>query len=121
MNLQLLTNCFSICKVDSINKINFDDEFLFIGKTDEEISLVCTETSTPKNYIDCEKGWKCIKICGSLDFSLVGIIARISSLLAEKNISVFVVSTYNTDYILVKEKSINDAVKVLKENNYNFI
>ncbi len=121
MELKILKQNFSICKVKEINNINIDNEFLFIGKTDDEISIVCAEEYIPINYTDISENWKCIKIMGTLDFSLIGILSKISTILTENNISIFVVSTYNTDYILVKEDKIDLAKKSLEENNYTFI
>ena len=121
MELKILKQNFSICKVKEINNINIDNEFLFIGKTDDEISIVCAEECIPINYTDISENWKCIKIIGTLDFSLIGILSKISTILAENNISIFVVSTYNTDYVLVKEDKIDLAKKCLEEKNYTFI
>lgn len=104
-----------------MSNINVDNEFLFIGKTDEEISVVCDEEYIPSDCIDISKNWKCIKIIGTLDFSLIGILSKISTILAENNIGIFVVSTYNTDYILVKQDKIDLAKKCLEKNNYTFI
>lgn len=69
--------------------------------------------------INEEKGFKCLKIEGVLDFGEIGIIAKISRILAKEEISIFVVSTYNTDYVLVKENKIAHAIHVLKENQIN--
>lgn len=121
MELKILKQNFSICKIKEINSISIDGEFLFIGKTDDEISIVCDCEHTPANYTDISRNWKCIKIIGTLDFSLIGILSKISTILAEHNIGIFVVSTYNTDYILVKEDKISLAKKCLEENNYTFV
>jgi len=118
MELEIINKNFAICKIDSIQNINFNDEYIFIGKTTEEISLVCQESSIPSDIIECEKGWQAFKITGILDFSLVGILAKISSLLAENGISIFAISTFNTDYILVKSECIEKAMNVLKEKGY---
>lgn len=121
MNLKILNNFFSICQVNNINNINLNDDFVFIGKTNEEISIVCDTNNIPKDCINIDKNWKCIKIEGVLDFSLIGILSKISTILADHNIGIFVVSTYNTDYILVKEENIQLARRCLEENNYKFI
>lgn len=121
MTLKILENKFSICKVEELKNINLNNEFLFIGKTDEEISVVCDNKHIPNNFTDINNNWKCIKIMGNLDFYLIGILSKITTILAEHNIGIFVVSTYNTDYILVKEDKINLARKCLEENNYTFI
>lgn len=121
MNLKILNNTFSICQIESIDNINLNEDFLFIGKTNEEISVICDTNSIPKNSIKVDNNWKCIKIDGVLDFSLIGILSKISAILADNNIGIFVVSTYNTDYILVREENIERAKKCLEENKYVFI
>lgn len=118
MELEIINKRFAVCKVKSINNISLDDEYVFIGKTDEEISIVCEELSIPKNYTECDKGWYAFKIKGTLDFSLVGILAKISTILAESNISIFAISTYNTDYILIKEENFQNAIVTMEKNNY---
>ncbi|WP_280646051.1 MULTISPECIES: ACT domain-containing protein [unclassified Dysgonomonas] len=116
MELEILNKKFAVCKLQGTENINLKDEYFFIGKTNEEISLVCEESSIPSDRIECEKGWKAFKIKGTLDFSLVGILAKIATLLAENNISIFAISTYNTDYILVKKENFQNAITALKKN-----
>ena len=78
--------------------------FYFIGKTDEEVSLVCKTEDAPLNTIERDDGWREFRIQGVLNFSLIGILSKLSGILAEHQIGIFAVSTYNTDYILVKEE-----------------
>jgi len=98
--------------------VDYTDTFCFTAKTDEEYSLVCSTAHTPPNTIEREDGWRAMRIDGVLDFSLVGILAGISSLLAEHEVSIFAISTYNTDYILVKASQLEAAVNALTENGY---
>ena len=121
MELKQLEYDFIVCKLDSIASIDFSQEIVFVAKTDDEISLVCTADNKPDNVIAIEENWQALKICGMLDFSLVGIIAKIASLLAQQNISIFVISTYNTDFILIKNHHYNKAITVLRENDYTII
>lgn len=118
MELKIINQCFSICKVKDFSQIDYSDEFCFIGKTDEELSLVCSTNLVPQNIIECSNGWKAFRIQGVLDFSLIGVLSKISTLLAENKIGIFAVSTYNTDYILTKEESFQDAIRVLESNGY---
>lgn len=120
MNLKILPNDFSICKIKNLNDINYEDEFVFIGKTDEELSLVCSTKYVPQEYIECDNGWKGFRIEGVLNFSLIGILAKISTVLAENGISIFAISTYNTDYILLKSDKFSKAIETLKKSNYIF-
>ncbi len=118
MELKIINQDFSICKVEDLSQIDYSDEFYFISKTDEELSLVCNTNSVPENAIACDNGWKAFRIQGILDFSLVGILSRISALLAENKIGIFAVSTYNTDYILTKEENFDKSIKILEDNGY---
>lgn len=112
---------FSICKIESLSMIDVSGEFCFIGKTDEEISLVCMTDKVPYRTIDRDDGWKAFRIQGVLDFSLVGILSEISSILAENRIGIFAVSTYNTDYILTKEENYDRALELLELAGYQII
>ena len=118
MELNIINGDFSICKVEDLSQIDFLQEFYFISKTDEEISLVCNTNAVPKNTIECDDGWKAFRIQGVLEFSLIGILSKISMLLAKNKIGIFVVSTYNTDYILTKAGKFNESIRVLEQNGY---
>ncbi|MFY9115075.1 MAG: ACT domain-containing protein [Dethiobacteria bacterium] len=118
MELKIINQEFSICKVEDLSQIDYSDRFCFVSKTDEELSLVCNTNLVPKNAIECDNGWKAFRIQGMLDFSLMGILSRISTLLAENKIAIFAVSTYNTDYILTKEKNFDKSIKILERNGY---
>ena len=109
-----LPQCFTVCQIDSIEKADLAAPFTFLSRTDEEISLVCPTHLCPAETVNREDGWKGFAICGVLDFSLIGILAKISSLLAENGISIFALSTYNTDYVLVKEENFSRALALLQ-------
>ncbi|MCR5543024.1 MAG: ACT domain-containing protein [Eubacterium sp.] len=118
MELKKLDYKLTVCKVADISAIDLSTEFFFIGKTDEEISLVCKTEDTPESTIEREDGWKGFRIQGVLDFSLIGILSKITGILADHKIGVFAVSTYNTDYILVKEENFELSLKVLESAGY---
>ncbi len=147
MNLIKLDYDFTVCKVASIKDLNLDCDFFFIGKTDEEISFVCPTKDAPikmdaessttlgetehlasttlgetehlaSGRIAREDGWKAFRIQGVLAFSLVGILSKITGILAENNIGIFAISTFNTDYILVKAEQFEHALTILSENGY---
>ena len=113
IKIKAIDGDFSVCKVKDYSKVNLDAEFCFTGKTDEEKSLVCLTEDVPDNTIEREDGWKAFRIEGILDFSLIGILSQISALLTENEIGIFAISTYNTDYILVKEKNYLKAKELL--------
>lgn len=118
MELKIIDQDFSICKVEDLSQIDYMDEFCFISKTDEELSLVCSTNRIPENAIEWDNGWKAFRIQGVLDFSLIGILSKISTLLADNKIGIFVVSTYNTDYILTKEENFKKSMRILQHNGY---
>ena len=101
MELKVIDGALSVCKVASLAEIDLNSDFYFIGKTDEELSLVCRTEQ------------------GTLDFSLIGILSKLSGLLAERGVGIFAVSTYNTDYILVKEARFREALDALRDGGYD--
>lgn len=121
MEIKQIHQDFSVCRVEDYSLTNFDAEYCFIGKTDEEKSLVCITGDVPPNVILREDGWKGFRIQGVLDFSLIGILSEIAALLADNGISIFAISTYNTDYILVKEDNYQKALDVLMNAGYEIV
>lgn len=121
MELKTLNYDLTVCKTASVDDIDLNGDLLFIGKTDEEISLVCPTKDTPLHTTERDDGWKGFRIQGILDFSLIGILSKISAILAENEIGIFAVSTFNTDYILVKRENFERALNVLSENGYEVI
>ena len=109
---------FSICKVADYTQIDLESPFVFTGSTDEEKSLVCPTELVPQNTVKRDDGWKALRINGMLEFSLVGILARISTILAENSIGIFAVSTFNTDYIFVKRFNFDKAIKALEDAGF---
>ncbi len=103
MKLKAIEHDFTVCKVRDISQVDFNDEFCFLGKTDEEISLVCRSEKTPLNTVEREDGLRAFRIEGILDFSLVGILSRISAVMAENEIGIFALSTFNMTYELQNE------------------
>lgn len=118
MNLRIIDEAFSICKIREINQVDFSDQYWFLSKTDEELSLVCSTRCVPEDTVDREDGWRGFRIQGVLDFSLVGILSKLSATLSEEKIGIFAVSTFNTDYILVKEENFGQAIRALAKNGY---
>lgn len=121
MNLKKIPYELSICKLNSIADIKLNLDFCCFAKTQDELSLVCKTQDVPLNAICCDDGWCGFYFDETLDFSLIGILSKISAVLAENNIGIFAVSTYNTDYILVKSENFSRASSVLKSNGYTFV
>ena len=121
MELKKIDYRLTVCKVTVVTNINMESDFYFIGKTDEELSLVCKTEDTPQNTVERDDGWRGFRIQGILDFSLIGILSKLSGILAEHKIGIFAVSTYNTDYILVKEENYERALTVLASEGYSIV
>lgn len=121
MEIKKIHQEFSVCQVEDYSLVNLDSEYSFIGKTDEEKSLVCITSEIPSNVIQRDDGWKALRIQGVLEFSLIGILSKIAAILADNNISIFVVSTYNTDYLLIKKENYEKAIKTLENADYKII
>ena len=119
MELKIIPHEFSICKVSDYSQIDFDQPFVFTGSTDEEKSLVCPISFVPRNTTAREDGWRAFRIEGELDFSLIGILSKISSVLADNGIAIFAISTFNTDYILTKTENFERAINALKSAGYS--
>ncbi|GCE28244.1 amino acid-binding protein [Dictyobacter alpinus] len=94
--------------------------FFSITATGDELSIVCAASAVPEG-IRCEQPWRAIKIVGTLDFSLVGILASLAEVLAQAQISIFAISTFDTDYILLKEPQLERARVVLEQAGHDFL
>lgn len=120
MQLRLLPERLSVCKFRELSENILKMPLCFLARTDEELSFICPTAFVPEGTLARDDGWRTFRIEGILDFSLVGILAKITGLLAEANIPLSAVSTYNTDYILVKEENLAAAMAVLKGAGYDF-
>ncbi len=121
MEIKIIHQDFSVCKVMDYSLVNLNAEYIFIGKTDEENSLVCMTGDVPPNVIQRDDGWKCFRIQGILDFSLIGILSEIAEILAKNRISIFAISTYNTDYVLIKKENYQKALDILEHSGYEIV
>ncbi|WP_420543973.1 ACT domain-containing protein [Streptococcus equinus] len=121
LTVKPITEEFAICQVEDYSQVNLENPFVFTGATDGEKSLVCPIALIPENTLAVDKHWSAFRIEGVLDFSLIGILSKISSLLAEHNIGIFAISTYNTYYILTKTADFQRALQVLKEAKYTIL
>lgn len=120
--LKLLDAQFDVHKLSSVMQLEDLQGNWFLSSTDEELSLVCEALNREliKDSVQkSELNWRCIKVEGPLDFSMTGVIAGLSNVLAE--IPIFVVSTFDTDYLLVKERNLAEALVVLKKADYVFV
>lgn len=118
MRIEVLEPEFTVCRVTDYSEVDLEGEFVFTGSTDGERSLVCPTTAVPSNTVSREDGWRAFRIVGQLDFSLVGVLASITSTLAAEGIPVFAVSTFDTDYILVRSRDLSDAEDTLRSSGF---
>ena len=117
LNLSLTKDRLAVCQLPADASVpawaSSPTAFTSISRTSEELSIVCPETVVPAG-IKKEPGWRIFKVDGPLDFALTGILTSVADPLAKAHISIFAISTYNTDYVLVKDEKADSAVKVLK-------
>ena len=109
----------AICRLSPDEEIplwGLSSPFFSVTRTTEELSLVCDAASVPE-HVTAQGPWQSIKVLGPLDFSLTGILSQLARSLAEAKISIFAISTYDTDYVLVKKEDMPGAVKVLAEDH----
>lgn len=125
MNLTILDTTFSVVKLSETEEIPSwvsKGGFFSITRTNEELSIVCASSNVPDNILkDVEHDWKCMKVEGVLDFGLTGILSSLANPLAVNHISIFAISTFNTDYLLIKLHSIEKAKSVLENAGHTFI
>jgi hypothetical protein len=121
MMLEKLPFELTVCKVERIADIDLQSAFYFIGNTGDELSLVCLTQDAPARTVEREDGWKGFRVQGQLDFSLVGVLSDIAGVLAGNGISIFAVSTFDTDYILVKADRFDEAARALASSGYDVI
>jgi len=103
MTIQVLQEKLTVCKVKDYSLTNLANPFTFTGKTDNENSLVCPTSLTPENTTVVDNGWVALRVKGSMEFALIGILSKISTILANNGISIFAISTFDTDYILLNK------------------
>ena len=118
LTLQALPQALTVCKVADLNGFDLTAGLCFAGHTDRELSLVCESARVPAQTLAREDGWRALRVDGTLDFSLTGILSKLATVLAEAQIGIFAVSTYDTDYILVKQENLDRAVEALKRAGY---
>ena len=118
LTLEALPQAFTVCQLADWGRIDPAQPFCFMAATDRELSLVCPTERVPANTLTREDGWRAFRVTGTLDFSLVGILAGITGVLAREGIPVFALSTFDTDYLLTREKDFSRAVSALAEAGY---
>jgi hypothetical protein len=122
MDLRVLDEALAVCRLspDSLWPVPAGDGFYSVTRTNVELSIVCSESQAPVDRsARVETGWRALEVVGPLEFSMVGVLADLSGLLAAAEVSLFVISTYDTDYILVRSDSLEKAIGVLREGGHH--
>lgn len=117
MRLYRLPGLLAVCKLDhnaALPDWVDEEDFTALVRTSEELTVVCPQANVPA-FVTAEVGWVALKVHGPLEFDMVGVLAELSTTLAKAGVSIFAISTYNTDYILLKESRLDIACSALEE------
>jgi uncharacterized protein len=118
LTLNILPQKYAVCRLDPNGHIPhwalLGDNFISLTRTRDELSVACLQENVPAD-VKAEREWRCVKVEGSFDFSLAGVHVSLAIPLAQANISILAIATYETDHLLIKEKDLERAVEVLKE------
>jgi hypothetical protein len=120
LELSVLHDRFAVCRLgpnEVIPEWVFSARFWSMTRTDGELSLILPEESVPSNW-KADRGWRCLKVLGPIDLSLPGVLASLSMPLARAKVSIFAISTYDTDYLLVRSVDFEKATEVLVEHGH---
>ncbi len=126
LTLSVLDDRLAVCRLAPLNPGESQPvwasagELFSITQTVDELSVVCDEDTVP-NGVTSELGWRCLKAHGPFEFSMVGVLASLTGPLADAGISIFALSTYDTDYLLVKEENLESAIEVLSERGHTIL
>ena len=120
LTIKVFEETLGVCRLDKNAQVPdwAKGDFLSVTRTSDELSIVCCQKNIPEQ-VKCEQGWRYFRIEGILDFTQVGILSSLSGTLARPGISIFAISTYDTDYILVKEQELDRAVEALRLEGYH--
>jgi len=120
LTLSLLPEKLAICRLPpdaGVPNWAYGSRFLSITRTSDELSIVCTVAGVPKD-VKSDRGWRCLKVAGPLDLALTGVLASLANPLAEAQINIFAISTYDTDYLLVKEENLARSIDALTRSGH---
>jgi hypothetical protein len=123
LTLVALRDSFAVCKMSPDGPIPAwaaSGSLVSITRTRDELSIVCPEEDVPVDVTACERAWRCLRVAGQIDFGMVGVLASLVDPLAKAGIPVFVLSTFDTDYLLIKSANFLSAAKALQEVGHDF-
>jgi hypothetical protein len=120
MRLSLLPATYAICRLPATAAVPawaLDGSFFTVTRTEDELSIVCEEPLVPASA-QAEPGWRCLKLHGPIPFAVTGVIASLTRPLAEAQVSVSAIATYDTDYLLVKADTLERAIAALSKAGF---
>jgi hypothetical protein len=123
LKLSLLPDLLAVCRLERGHEIPgwaTKGGFFSLSRTTEELSVICASESVPEN-VRASRGWRAIKIEGPLDLDLVGILVSVAVPLAHAGIGILPVGTFDTDYILVRDRQLSEALKALRATGFNVL
>jgi hypothetical protein len=116
LTLVLLPETFAVCRLPADAPLPawaLAGPYFAITRTSDELSIVCVQAQVPSG-VTCQPGWRCLQVAGPLDFALTGVLASLAQPLAAAGVSIFAISTYDTDYLLVPDRSLAAALAALR-------
>jgi hypothetical protein len=123
MTLELLAGSYAVCRLDPGDPPPAwagPGPFVSITRTDAELSVVCAQEAVPAT-VQAERGWRCLRVRGPLGFGMTGILASLAGPMASSGVSIFVVSTYDTDYLLVQERDLDRGIDALARAGHTVV
>jgi hypothetical protein len=121
LTLLLVQGRFAVCRLGgdaALPAWPASGNFFSITRTPDELSVVCAEESVPPG-VKCDRGWRCLRVGGTIEFSVVGVLAALAGPLAQAGVSLFAVSTFDTDYLLVKDGALPAALDALRRAGHS--
>jgi hypothetical protein len=115
MTLEIVAGSYAVVRLDPGGRLPEwagGGPFVSITRTDAELSVVCPQEAVPPGA-QAERGWRCLRVAGPLGFGMTGILASLAGPLASSGVSIFVVSTYDTDYLMVQERDLDRGIDAL--------
>jgi len=121
LTLDLLEENFVICRLPPLSSLPswaFTGPFISITKTNDELSIITIDDNRLPKDIQCERNWRCLKLKGPFPFDMTGVLSSVLNPLAKADVGILAISTFDTDYVLIKDKNLQIAIDVLKQNGH---
>ena len=123
LRLEIVPGTYAVCRLDAADPLPAwaaSGPFVSITRTEAELSVVCPEGAVPAE-VRKEPGWRCLRVVGPLGFGLTGVLASLAGPLASSGVSIFVVSTYDTDYVLLQDRDLDRGTDALSRAGHTVV